>query len=418
MKDLFISEQKDKTYNNIAIKKCNLETLNLCELFPNIKKLKIKTCILPLMDLSQNFKINQLKELYLENIGLFNTNFNEIITCLKSNNSNFIENIKILSVKNNKLSEIDSLFLPENSIYKNLNFLNLSNNDFTSISNNILENLPSIKVLDISCNNVPFDLDLLGKYKSKNCLLVLSKNIGIFDEKNREEYCKYLEEILPQTNSENFPLKRLNFEGVFYGKTYPMMLSINFKSIFPNLTELNLTNNNINDNDLSVFISNNSENNVLKKFVLCSNNITEAGIELLINGEFNKKLLHLKKLELSGNPIKLSVEQLKKFLNTFSKLRMLKIKNTPIEKDINSYLKIKAERKRQELNNKELSNMTDVDLQYEEFLCKEHYLKEKTNVTLNIINFNGMECLKLIKNYYPDLLERFKIEKIESKLVE
>ena len=132
---------------------------------------------------------------------------------------------------------------------------------------------------------------------------------------------------------------------------------------------------------------------------------------MLINGEFNKKLLHLKKLELSGNPIKLSVEQLKKFLNTFSKLRMLKIKNTHIEKDINNYYKIKAERKRQELNNdKELSEMTDIDLQYEEFLCKEHYLKEKTNVTLNIMNLNGMECLRIIRIYYPDLLESFKIE--------
>ena len=145
--------------------------------------------------------------------------------------------------------------------------------------------------------------------------------------------------------------------------------------------------------------------------VLCSNYITEAGINNLIEGEYNKLFIGLKKLNISGNPIKLNdLNLLKKIIEGFPTMKTLIIRHTPIEKDFNNFLKIKVIRKNEEMNKKELSSLSESDLKYEEFIEKEHYLKEKTKLTLKLMNTIGYNYLNSIRKYFPYLLDNIKIE--------
>ena len=404
----------NKQYKDIIIKKCNLEDINLSKIFPNVNKFKLKKCNLS-FNLKNIFNFNQINELYLENINLVNESFNTIFTDLKNNN-NFINNIRIFSIKNNKISIFNLNFRDNNKDkkYTNLEFLNLSNNKISKMNNDIFDLLPSIKLIDLTNNNISFNSrykNLLDISKSKNCLFLLSKNPGIIKEKNREEYCNYLKEIFPSINN-NYPIKSLNFEGLFCGKTYPLLSEINISSTNINLLILNLSNNNLNDQDFEKLIeNNNSIFSKIKKLFLCSNYITEVGLDNLINKEYNKIFENLKKLDLSGNPIKFNdLNQFKNFINGFPQLKTLLIRHTPVEKDFNNYLKIRVIRKIEENDKKELSNMSEMDLQFEQFIEKEHYLKEKTKLKLKLMNTIGYKYLSIIRKNFPYLLENIKIE--------
>ena len=408
---------ENKQYNDIIIKKCNLENVNISQLFPNVNKLKLKKCKIP-FNSKGLYNFNIINELYLENIGLVNENFNTILSDLKRN-INFINNIKVFSIKNNKISIFNLELSKDNSEqkYTKLEFLNLSNNKISKISNNIFELLPSIKVIDLTDNNISFNSrykTLLDTSKEKNCILFLGKNPGVIKEKNREGYCIYLKDCLPLLTNEH-KIKNINLEGLFCGKTYQFLPLMNISNITIQLNTLNLSYNNLNDQDFIKLIENENKTpsifSNLKKLILCSNYITEAGLENLVNGGYGKIFAGLKKLNLSGNPIKFNdLNMFKKFIEAFPKMKTLLIKHTPIEKDFNNYLKIRVQRKMEENMKGELSSMSDMDLQFEEFVAKEHYLKEKTKLCLKLMNTNGYKCLSIIRRYFPYLLENMKIE--------
>ena len=410
-------EFENRQYNDIIIKKSNLENVNFSKLFPNLKKFKLKKCQIS-FDSNGSFNFNKINELYLENIGLVNESFNSILSVLK-NNSDFINNIKIFSIKCNNISTFNLNFngiTTSEKKYNNLKFLNLSNNKIGKINHDIYNLLPSIKVIDLTNNNISFYSrykKLLDISKDINCILLLSKNPVIIKEKNREEYCNYLKDIIPKVTND-YPLKLLNLEGLFCGKTYPLLLEINISKINNNnLVSLNLSYNNLNDQDLSKIIGNdkNSIFSNIKKLVLCSNYITEAGLDILINGEQNKIFINLKKLDLSGNPIKFNdLNQFKKFLNGFPKIKTLLLRHTPIEKDFNNYLRIKLIRQIEQSDKEELTEFSPLDLQFEEIIEKERYLKEKTKLTIKIINTIGYKNLSLVRKYFPYLLDNIKIE--------
>ena len=408
---------ENKQYNDVIIKKCNLENVNISQLFPNINKFKLKKCKIS-FNSKGLFNFNTINELYLESIGLVNESFNTILYDLKRN-LNFINNIKIFSIKNNNISIFNLDFEENNSEkkYNKLQFLNLSNNKISKINKNIFELLPSIKVIDITDNNISFNSrykSLLETSKEKNCILLLGKNPGVIKEKNRDEYCTYLKDCLPLLTNEH-QIKNINLEGLFCGKTYQYLPLINLSNINIQLNTLNLSYNNLNDQDFIKLIDNNNKSSSLfsnlKKLILCSNYITEAGLENLINSGYATTFSGLKKLNLSGNPIKFNdLNMFKKFVEAFPKMKNLLIKHTPMEKDFNHYLKIRVQRKMEEKQKEELSNMSDMDLQFEEFIAKEHYLREKTKLTVKLMNTNGHKCLSLVRKYFPYLLENVKIE--------
>ena len=420
----------NKQFNDVIIKNCNLENVNLAQIFPNVNKFKLKKCTIS-FDSKEFFNFNKIKELYLENIGLVNESFNSIFSDLK-NNIEFMNNIKIFSIKNNNISILNLNFeevkeeAKENEDnnnesesskkYNSLEFLNLSDNKISKLSSTIFDLLPAIKVIDITNNNISFYSKykpLLDSSKEKKCLVLLAKNPGVIKEKNKEEYCNYLNEILPTVSLE-YPMKILNLEGLFCGTTYPLLFTV-FSNLNLNVISLNLSYNHLIDEDFIKLIENsNSSTSVftgVKKLILCSNYITEKGLNTLIEGGYNKKLPSVVKLDLSGNPIKLNdFNKFKQFIEGFPCIKTLLLRNTPFEKNYNNYLRVRVVRKLEENQKKELSNMSDLDLKFDEFIEKEHYLREKTKLTLKLMNTNGYKCISLVRKYFPYLLDNIKIE--------
>ena len=398
----------DKAYKDVIIKKCNIENYEIKQVFKEINKLKIKRCKISFGNNFLNFKT--INELYLENINLINENLNIILQGIKSN----LNNIKILSIKNNNISKLN-LDLDENIIYNNLEFLNLSNNKISKIAENIFDILPIIKTIDLTNNNINFICrykNILNISKEKNCIILLSKNPGIIKEKNREEYCNYLKEYIPEKLNKNNHIKYLNLEGLFINKTYNILSQINFNTMeITFLNSLNLSHNNLTDQNLIEIIKNNKDFfSRIKKLVLCSNYITEECINSLINdenGEFQKIFADLKKLDISGNHIKFTdLNQLKNLIKTFPNLKTLLLKYTPFENDYNNYLKMKAMNKIEEGENKELSESY---LQFEEIFEKEKFLNEK-KIKIKMMNTNDYMHFNLIRKYFPYLLYNIKLE--------
>ena len=398
----------DKVYKDVIIKKCNIENYEIKQVFKEINKLKIKRCKISFGNNFLNFKT--INELYLENINLINENLNIILQGIKSN----LNNIKILSIKNNNISKLN-LDLDENIIYNNLEFLNLSNNKISKIAENIFDILPIIKTIDLTNNNINFICrykNILNISKEKNCIILLSKNPGIIKEKNREEYCNYLKEYIPEKLNKNNHIKYLNLEGLFINKTYNILSQINFNTMeITFLNSLNLSHNNLTDQNLIEIIKNNKDFfSRIKKLILCSNYITEECINSLINdenGEFQKIFADLKKLDISGNHIKFTdLNQLKNLTKTFPNLKTLLLKYTPFENDYNNYLKMKAMNKIEEGENKELSESY---LQFEEIFEKEKFLNEK-KIKIKMMNTNDYMHFNLIKKYFPYLLYNIKLE--------
>jgi hypothetical protein len=398
----------DKAYKDVIIKKCNIENYEIKQVFKEINKLKIKRCKISFGNNFLNFKT--INELYLENINLINGNLNIILQGIKSN----LNNIKILSIKNNNISKLN-LDLDENIIYNNLEFLNLSNNKISKIAENIFDILPIIKTIDLTNNNINFICrykNILNISKEKNCIILLSKNPGIIKEKNREEYCNYLKEYIPEKLNKNNHIKYLNLEGLFINKTYNILSQINFNTMeITFLNSLNLSHNNLTDQNLIEIIKNNKDFfSRIKKLILCSNYITEECINSLINdenGEFQKIFADLKKLDISGNHIKFTdLNQLKNLTKTFPNLKTLLLKYTPFENDYNNYLKMKAMNKIEEGGNKELSESY---LQFEEIFEKEKFLNEK-KIKIKMMNTNDYMHFNLIRKYFPYLLYNIKLE--------
>ena len=398
----------DKAYKDVIIKKCNTENYEIKQVFKEINKLKIKRCKISFGNNFLNFKT--INELYLENINLINENLNIILQGIKSN----LNNIKILSIKNNNISKLN-LDLDENIIYNNLEFLNLSNNKISKIAENIFDILPIIKTIDLTNNNINFICrykNILNISKEKNCIILLSKNPGIIKEKNREEYCNYLKEYIPEKLNKNNHIKYLNLEGLFINKTYNILSQINFNTMeITFLNSLNLSHNNLTDQNLIEIIKNNKDFfSRIKKLILCSNYITEECINSLINdenGEFQKIFANLKKLDISGNHIKFTdLNQLKNLTKTFPNLKTLLLKYTPFENDYNNYLKMKAMNKIEEGENKELSESY---LQFEEIFEKEKFLNGK-KIKIKMMNTNDYMHFNLIRKYFPYLLYNIKLE--------
>jgi hypothetical protein len=413
--EIFKSNE-NKEYNDIIIKKCNIENFEIKQYFNQINKLKIKRCKILYGANFLSFK--KINELYLESINLDNANLNIIIQELKPN----INNLKIFSLKNNNITNLNFIF-DENIIFNNLEFINLSNNKISKIKESIFNICPIIEAIDLTNNNINFLCrykNILNICKDKKCIILLAKNPAIIKEKNREEYCNYLKDILPEKLNKKSHIKYLNLEGLFINKTYNILSEIDFSGVdVTNLNSLNLSHNNLNDQDLIKLISNNKSFFAkIKKLILCSNYITEEGINLLINNEneeLPKIFSNLRKLDLSGNHIKFNdLNQFKNLIKSFPKLKTLIMKYTSFEKDFNNYLKIKAENKIEENENKENKELSEIDKQFEEIFEKEKFL-ENNKIKIKMMNSNEYKYLNSIRKYFPYLL--FNI-KLENKFIE
>ena len=398
---------------NIIFKNSNLENLNISKLFPKLKKLKIKDSKIS-FDIGNKFNLNNLQSLKLENIGLIDTNFNEIFDKLR-NNKSIRNHLKIFSVKNNKISFIDykkgyADNILSAMIFTKLEVLDMSYNRLYYFQNQIFNCLENIKFIDLTDNNISFSLHNIGLIKSakiKNCLLLITRNLAILKENENIEYNKYLIDILPKIN---YPIKKIVFDNIFCGDLYKNIFDLDFSHFKETLKHLDLSNSQLHDNELISLFDNKWNFPNLKTLILNANYLTEEFIYKLSDNE-KYKMDKLKFLRLSENQIKLSdLDKFIKFLDFFKNLEILELKCTPFESSVNSYFKKRVVQLLDPENKKGLKQPLNEEEKKIDKILTENYLKEKKKLKIHILDLSGGKYTDKINQNLPELTERLNIE--------
>ena len=398
---------------NIIFKNSNLENLNISKLFPKLNKLKIKDSKIS-FDIGNKFNLNNLQSLKLENIGLIDTNFNEIFDKLR-NNKSIRNHLKIFSVKNNKISFIDykkgyADNILSAMIFTKLEVLDMSYNRLYYFQNQIFNCLENIKFIDLTDNNISFSLHNIGLIKSakiKNCLLLITRNLAILKENENIEYNKYLIDILPKIN---YPIKKIVFDNIFCGDLYKNIFDLDFSHFKETLKHLDLSNSQLHDNELISLFDNKWNFPNLKTLILNANYLTEEFIYKLSDNE-KYKMDKLKFLRLSENQIKLSdLDKFIKFLDFFKNLEILELKCTPFESSVNSYFKKRVVQLLDPENKKGLKQPLNEEEKKIDKVLTENYLKEKKKLKIHILDLSGGKYTDKINQNLPELTERLNIE--------
>ena len=400
--------------NEIIFKNCNLGNLDMGKLFPNINKLKIKNSKLA-FDIKNNFNINNIEILKLENIGLIDNNFNDLFDKIRTNEQ-IRTKLKVFSVKNNKISFIDykrgyADNILSSMIFTNLEILDFSYNKLYLFPNQIFNCLEKIKFIDLTDNNISFPQNIIGLIKSakiKKCLLLLTRNLAILKEPENIEYNNYLKENLTKID---FPIRKIVLDNIFCGKLFNNIFDLDFSFFKNSLEYLDLSNSQLHDNDLiSLFNNQKIYFSNLKKLYLVANYLTQ---EFLYNLSSDNKYLmdNLTTLRLSENEIKCTdVTKFKKFLEFFKNLISLELKCTPFEKNVNQYFRKKIIQSYDPENKKGYTKPLDEDEKKVEEILSGHYLQNTTKIWINILDLNGGKYTEKIVQSFPELIERINVE--------
>ena len=401
--------------DEIVFKNCNID-INFCNIFPIITKFKLINCQVP-FNLHNKINFNYLTHLILENVGLINENFEYLFFQIRAN-INLRKNLKIFSVKNNKIGIIDlTKGIPDNLIvskveFSNLEILDFSNNKVFFFSKKIINAIKKIKIIDLTDNNIAFAFgynNLIEIGKKIGFLLLITKNFGLMRENNRQEYINYLYDIIPRLD---YPLKNLSLSNLYVGGNYNKMKELNLSKFNNTLLELDISYGNINNNDFISLLKNNLALYNLKKLNIKRNKLTEEIFDLLLKDKFETKFLKLKELNLSGNSI--SFKKAINYQNFFEKFKSIKrliLKQTKFEMCINIYMKNKINRYYEnERYKKYKTNFSSEDLEIQKIIDNNHYLSQKTNLTLYINDTNNYKYVSKIKKFYPEILDNIDID--------
>ena len=397
----------------IVFKKSNLEDINIVKLFPNLIKLKIKDSKID-FDFDKKFKLNYLQILKLENIGLIDNTFNELFDKIRTNEK-IRNNLKIFSVKNNKISYIDYIRGHADNIlssmtFTNLEVLDMSFNKLYFFQNMMFNCLENIKVIDLT-NNIISSPDniksIIKSAKIKKCLLLITRNLGVLKEPENIMYNNYLKEILPQIK---YPIKKIIFDNIFCNKLSKDIFELDFSFFKPSLNYLDLSNGQLNDNSLIQLFNNKISFNNLKTLILSANFLTEELLYTLSND--NKYILNkLKILKLSENNIKCTdVDKFKKFLEFFKYLEILELKCTPFEKSINQFFRQKIVNEHDKDKKKGYYRDFNEDEKKIEQILENEYLKEKTKIIIYILDLNSGKYTEKINQDFPKLIQSLNVE--------
>ena len=414
------------------IKKSILLNTNLNDYFPDIENLNISDCKIG-YNVYQKLEFNNLIKLSLDNIELVNDNFMDIlIFLLKSrstkNSSDYIgKNLKMLSVKNNRISHITipGMEAPDdkkfNNDFGNLEYLNLSgNNLYDFCLNKSLFN--SVTLLDLTKNNIssPVIINNILDDKGENCLILAAKNVGVMKNKKiRTKYCDYLVAKLTDSQTNNkkkkYNIKSLNFEGIFMLKdniknkddneNQPYLFRIDLNTFSNTLVQLNLSFNNISNDIIYKLFEKNRLLPNLKELDLSSNKITEDFFSKYVSNKYYENYNNLKILNLSRNPILFKeANTYKNFILNCKSLESLIIKHTSVGEEINDYMKKKILYANHQYNgDKKYSEM-------EKFIDRDRFLTKNTNVYITVSYIVKQKYIAWINKYFPYLLARIKLE--------
>ena len=203
--------------SNLATK-CELPKINL----PVLRKVKIKKSRLPLNYFFDSIvgQTSFLRIINMQNCKITDKDFAEFFAHL--NQKTYLqESLQYLGFSGNDLSYINlKKFVNKGGMMKNLQYFDLSKNNIFEFVTDNFKAFPSLKVLDLSDNNISnyvfFD-SVYSRYKKNkmNCLVLLSNNIFISNNRfNNREYRKYIYQCL---TSFKFKIKKLNL-SLLYNK--------------------------------------------------------------------------------------------------------------------------------------------------------------------------------------------------------
>ena len=435
-RDSLKKKEQEGDYNNqeeiikiikLKFKKSVLLNINFCDYFPNINYLSISDCKIG-YDVCSKINFNNIIKLSLEGIDLVNENFEDLLIYLLKdqtdiNGENFIgKNLVSLSVKNNRISRI---LFPVDSTEKkdirndfsNLKFLNLSGNNLFDFYYDKKETKPlfeKVKILDLTNNNItsPRIIKNLIDKKGQNCLILASKNIGVIkNNEMRKKYCEYLTEQLKSDNKDYNKIKSLVFEGIFGYSYKNLLLEMDLNHLNNSLVELNLSFNNIDDNEIIKILDKNKNLVNLKRLNLSSNKITDQFFSKFIESKHNENYKNLKFLNLSCNPIPFNEANIyKNFIANCQNLESLILKNTLIGEDINHYMKNKIIRFTAQKSGQRIGDLNKKDKEMESLIDKDKFIKNNSKVYITISFIIKQKYVTFVNKYFPYLLERIKLE--------
>lgn len=410
------NDVKVKDIIDISIFDSVLEDINFIDYFPYIERLTIKNTKLS-FNVAEKINFEKLDSLKLENVGLININFNILFEQLRKNEV-MRNNLRIFSVKRNNISFLDykkgyADNILKTMTFKNLEVLDMSYNKIYLFQNQIFNCLDSIKLIDLTSNNIAFPTHLTELYKSsksKKCLLLMTNNLAILKQKSNIEYNQYLIQILPEIN---YPIKNITLDNNFTGNNYQDIFKIEISKYKNSLVYLNLSNGQLIDDDLISLFRNKWDLPNLKSLILESNYLTEQFLYAIINKDYNldKKFLNLKVLKLSDNKINCpDVDKFIKFLETLKNLLIFEVKFTPFEQNINQYLRKKV-LKYHGPNNKKIEELAfDKNEEKISQIIEKENLNEKTKANIIVLDLLGAKYTKSIFLHLQNLVQRISLE--------
>ena len=414
---LFGDENGFNSITDIIFKNSDLENIKINELFPNLVNLKIKNSKIDFYMRSKKFDLKNLQSLKLENIGLIDNNFNDLFDFIRSNEQ-IRNNLRIFSVKNNRISYIDykrgyADNILSSMIFNNLEVLDMSYNKLYYFQNQMFNCLENIKFIDLTDNNISYPNNIAGLIKSakiKKCLLLITRNLGVLKEPENLEYNNYLKEIIPKITNINYPIKKIIFDNIFCDKLYENIQNLDFTHFKDSLIYVDLSNGQLKDKDMIDLLDNKLPFSNLKTLILIANHLTQEFLYTLSSND-KYSMDKLKVLKLSENDIKCTdPEKIKKFLEFFKNLEILELKCTPFESIINQYFKQKIINDRDPNNRKGLTRKLNKDETNIEEILDKHYLKEKTKLKIHILDLSGGKYTEKIYQNFPILTEGLDIE--------
>ena len=426
-----------------------------------MQTLKLISCELPFLFITiDNFNsFEKITELYIENCDIIDENFKEIYYGFL-NNKNLVENLNILSFKNNKISVISVygyIMEGERKKYKlnKLQFLDLSNNNINHFNINLFDSLPNLQVIDFSNNNIQLKskLDELNDVKktrlkiqqqeiarsktissmkgesslqgdtaepSKNentqieLLFLMGGNMVLNRERELEKYCKFLIDTIPHID---FNLKSFNLSGVFCRKNVlPFLYKINFTKYRKSLIEIDLSLCNLTNEDIGKFFETFLLKN-LKKINLASNKLTDDFFKILIEKKADEIYDKIKEIDLSNNEIYLKgKKEVINFVKSFDSIQKIFIHDTPAEENINNYLKKKIIMLNEEQNSKIITTIFNKDeeeiknLLESEGKSNDNVFGNQSGAKLYMNNTIDYKFIDAAKKIYPELFDNIYIK--------
>ena len=281
---------------------------------------------------SQNFELKMLqnlsknlKQLSLDNNGLVNFEFNNIINNYLKKTNPIRNNLEYLSFSNNNLTYIDfnQMITSQKTAFLALKNLNFKKNRIYKF------NIPFEYFSELKCVNCCYNSFTRNNFSSNPSILVLQGgNPYLTNVNSSKEYYTDLGKKL-NTYQLNMIYLNLSYLPSVLSNDYLSDLKIN-DTILLGLKKIDLSYNNISNNVFFNFIDNNKGIFNLKSLNLSGNKLDDLFFEIYLNFKLNNKFTKLIRLHLDDNlfgddnvEVTYNPEEGKIINNKINKIRLL-----------------------------------------------------------------------------------------------